>query len=371
MRKFGKLLTRILLNTVVDMSVRSTTDLPLHHGKAPRWLTTRMTGLASQIFAILSEEHTPDWILEKIAEPLWFQSLCCLLGYDWHSSGTTTVLCGVLKSTEISGIKVAGGKGKTSRKAPQEIEKKGEELGLSSQKIDSLVHASKMTAKVDNCLVQDGHNLYHHSMFFSESGSWTVVQQGMNPQTKYARRYQWFNPSGFIEEPHKGITGPKTGKVLNLTAKESRECRKISLDVAKENPMRIRRYVHENQETLDSYLGISSYIMPKTINWSALRKAYEMQPATYRELLEIKGMGPKTVRGLALVSEFTFGTPPSYKDPVKFSFAFGGKDGVPFPVEREAMDEVTRILKEAIEESKLGKKEKIKALKRISRISNS
>jgi len=348
--------------------MRSTTDLPLHHGRAPQWLARRMKELATQILAILSDEHDPDWILQKIADPLWFQSLCCLLGYDWHSSGTTTVLCGVLKSIDIPDVKVAGGKGKTSRKAPQEIAEKGEELNLSCKKIDELQYASRMTAKVDNCLVQDGHNLYHHSMFFSESGSWTVVQQGMNPHTKYARRYQWFNPSQLVEEPHKGITGSKTDGVVDLTAKESRECREISLDVAKENPMRIRRYVAENQETLDSYLGISSFTMPRTINWAALRKAYELQPSTYQELVGIKGMGPKTLRGLALVSEFTFGEAPSHKDPVKYSFAFGGKDGVPFPVEREAMDEVISILKEAIQESMLGKKEKIEAFKRISRI---
>lgn len=354
---------------VVEVS-RSTTDLPLHHGRAPHWLTTRMKGLASQILAILSDEHTPDWVLERIADPLWFQSLCCLLGYDWHSSGTTTVLCGVLKSIEIPDIKVVGGKGKTSRKAPQEIVEKGEELNLSSKKIESLVRASKMTAKVDNCLVQDGHQLYHHSLFFSQSGSWTVVQQGMNPQTKYARRYQWFDTSQFIEEPHKGITGPKAEKVVDLTAKESEECRSVSLDVAKENPMRIRRYVKENQQTLDRYLGISSYVMPDTINWKVLKTAYEAQPSTYEELVELRGMGPKTLRGLSLVAEFTFGAPPSYKDPVKFSFAFGGKDGVPFPVEREAMDEVTSLLKEAVEEATLGKKEKIDALKRISRFTS-
>lgn len=350
--------------------VRATTDLPLHHGKAPLWLTTRMNKLATQIFTILSEEHTPEWILQKIADPLWFQSLACLLGYDWHSSGTTTVLCGVLKTVDILGIKIVGGKGKTSRKAPQEIVKKGEELHLSSKDIDNLVYASKMSAKVDNCLVQDNHQLYHHSFFFSESGSWTVVQQGMNPQTRYARRYQWFNPSQFIEEPHSSITGIKTD-TMDLTAKKSRECRKISLDVAKENPIRIRRYAEENQETLDTYIGIKSFVMPKTINWNALRTAYEVQPATYEELLHIKGMGPKTLRGLALVSEFTFGEPPSYKDPVKYSFAFGGKDGVPFPVERKAMDEVTEILKEAINESNLGKKDKIEALKRLVNASQS
>jgi hypothetical protein len=351
---------------VTESSMRSTTDLPLHHGKAPSWLTIRMKALASQIFAILSDEYDAEWILQKIADPVWFQCLCCLLGYDWHSSGTTTVLCGVLKSVDIPGVNVVGGKGKTSRKVPQEITRKGEELNLSTKKINSLVHASKMTAKVDNCLVQDGHQLYHHSLFFSESGSWTVVQQGMNPTTKYARRYQWSNPSQFIEEPHKGITGEKAYKVMDLTAKESRECRKVSLDVAKENPMRIRRYAHENQETLDHYVGIKSYVMPKSINWNALRKAYETQPETFEELISIKGMGPKTLRGLALVSEFTFGESPSHKDPVRFSFAFGGKDGVPFPVERKAMDEVTEILSQVIQEAALGKKDKLNALKRIA-----
>ena len=349
------------------MSMRSTTDLPLHHGKAPSWLTSRMAELASHIFAILSEEHPPEWILKKIADPLWFQGLACLLGYDWHSSGTTTVLCGVLKSINIPSISVTGGKGKTSRKTPDEILKNGEKMNLSSQKIDSLIHASKMTAKVDNCLVQDNHQLYHHCMFFSESGSWTVIQQGMNPHTRYARRYQWYNPSQFVEEPHQGITGVKT-KTMDLTSRESRECRKISVDVARENPMRIRRYVHNNQQTLDNYVGVQSFVMPKNINWKALRQAYEIQPQNYQELLTIKGMGPKTLRGLAFVSEFTFGEPPSYKDPVKFSFAFGGKDGVPFPVEREAMDEVISILKQAVEESKLGKKDRIELLKRISKM---
>lgn len=346
--------------------MKSTTDLPLHHGKAPHWLTTRMSKLAAQIFAILCTEHNPEWVLQRIADPLWFQSLCCLLGYDWHSSGTTTVLCGVLKTIDIPGINVVGGKGKTSRKAPQEIVKKGEHCNLSSKTIQTLVYASKMTAKVDNSLVQDGHHLYHHTMFFSESGSWTVVQQGMNPKTKYARRYQWYTPSQLIEEPHNGITGQKTPEVMNLTAKKSRECRTISLDVAKENPMRIRRYTEENQQTLDQYTGIKSYVMPKTINWGALKAAYEIQPDTYQDLVSIKGMGPKTLRGLALVSEFTFGEPPSYKDPVKYSFAFGGKDGVPFPVERKAMDTVTEILKQAVEESNIGKKDKIKMLKKIS-----
>jgi hypothetical protein len=325
-----------------------------------------MSKLATHIFAILCTEHSPDWVLQKIADPLWFQSLCCLLGYDWHSSGTTTVLCGVLKTIDIPGIKVVGGKGKTSRKAPQEIIKKGEQFNLSSKTIQTLVYTSKMTAKVDNSLVQDGHHLYHHTMFFSESGSWTVVQQGMNPKTKYARRYQWSTPSELIEEPHSGITGQKTNEAMNLTAKKSRECRNISLDVAKENPMRIRRYTEESQQTLDQYTGIKSYVMPKTINWSALKTAYEIQPDTYQDLVAIKGMGPKTLRGLALVSEFTFGEPPSYKDPVKYSFAFGGKDGVPFPVEREAMDAVTDILKQAVEESNIGKKDKIKMLKQIS-----
>jgi hypothetical protein len=329
-----------------------------------------MKMLAAQILIILSDEHSPEWIVEKIADPVWFQSLCCLLGYDWHSSGTTTVLCGILKSITIPGVTVAGGKGKLSKKAPQEIIEKGEESNISSQTLDSLVRASKMTAKVDNCLVQDGHQLYHHSIFFTESGTWAVVQQGMNLRTYYARRYQWYNSPQFIEQPHTGITGSRTSDVIDLTARESRECRETSLDIAKENPMKIRRYAHESQQTLDHYVGIKSFVMPKTIHWKALKKAYEMQPDTYEELVEIKGMGPKTLRGLALVSEFTFGEPPSYEDPVKFSFAFGGKDGVPFPVEREAMDEVIAVLKEAVEELHLGKTEKMKMFHRLARINH-
>lgn len=352
------------------MSIRSTTDLPLHQGKAPHWLSKRMKMLAAQILVILCEEHSPEWIVEKIADPLWFQSFCCLLGYDWHSSGTTTVLCGILKSITIPGVTVAGGKGKLSRKTPSEIMEKGEESNISSKNLDSLVRASKMTAKVDNCLVQDGHQLYHHTIFFTDSGTWAVVQQGMNVRTQYARRYQWYNSPQFIEQPHTGITGSPMSGVIDLTARKSRECRETCLDIAKENPMKIRHYAHESQQTLDHYVGIKSYVMPKTIHWKALKKAYEIQPDTYEELVEIKGMGPKTLRGLALVSEFTFGEPPSYEDPVKFSFAFGGKDGVPFPVEREAMDEVIRVLKESVEESHLGKNEKMKMLRRLALINH-
>lgn len=363
--------------------------LPLHYGKAPRYLVVRMRKLAKEMVTIIVDEYGSDEFLRRISDPFWFQALGCVLGYDWHSSGVTTVLTGVLKQAvniQEHGIAVCGGKGKVSRQTPLEIENVGEKLGLASDNIEALRYASKMSAKVDNAAIQAGYQLYHHALFIAESRKWAVVQQGMCAQDRTARRYHWIsdNVRSFVNEPHNAIVGDvKREIVLDMTAKESDKCRKASVDIVKEPPKKLARMVlsvrPDFQKSLSEWLPKTAHntwkeypidvlSMPRNINWRILQEVYEFQPSNYEELLAFKGVGPSTVRGLALVADLIYGQKPSWKDPVKYSFAYGGKDGVPFPVDREAMDNSIRILRQAIEEAKVGEKEKMHSLQRLNRL---
>ncbi len=357
--------------------------LPLHYGRAPSWLTVRMKKLAGEIVTIILDEYGTDNFLRRISDPFWFQAFGCALGYDWHSSGVTTVVTGILKEAilpEEHGIAVCGGKGKISRQTPLEIENVGNRFGFSNGDIDALRYASKMSAKIDNAAIQAGYQLYHHAFFVAEDRKWAVIQQGMCLQDRTARRYHWLseNVSSFVVEPHNAIVGEaKRDAALNMTAKESEDCRKASVDIADEPTQKVMQMIDPtNQKMLDEWLPLDPdepvkkqrmtfLSMPININWKALREAYEFQPRHYEELLAIKGVGPATVRGLALIAELIYGTKPSWKDPVKYSFAYGGKDGVPFPVDRRAMDESIQMLKQAIEESKIGNKDRVLSLQRL------
>jgi len=211
-------------------------DLPLHGGKAPGWLVKRMIKLANCIVTVILEEYGRDVFLRRLADPYWFQALGCVLGYDWHSSGVTTVLTGVLKSAidpSEFGLAVCGGKGRASKRAPSEISLAGETLGLSTSKIDELIYASRMSAKIDNSALQDGYQLYHHAFFLAEDGRWAVIQQGMNADNRTARRYHWLseNLKDFVVEPHAAIISEhRSPLALNMTARESESCRKVSVD---------------------------------------------------------------------------------------------------------------------------------------------
>ena len=357
-------------------------ELPLHSGKAPQWLVSRMIKLSKAIVKLLIEEYGKEEFLRRIADPYWFQAFGCVLGYDWHSSGVTTVVTGVLKTAleqEDLGIAICGGKGKKALATPLEIEIISEKYGFSESKIRELKRASFLAAKVDNSALQDGYSLYHHAIFITEDGSWSVVQQGMNPETKYARRYHWLKEDlrSFVVEPHKAIVGKKERAVLNMVAKESEEVRNISVDLVREDPRKLASLFSRisGWETLDTWIGthigyrvrnISKYLrMPWRVNWRALKEAYEMQPTNYEELISIKGLGPSTIRALALISSLVYGKEPSWKDPVKYSFAFGGKDGVPFPVRIKDMDRAIELLEESIKMAEIGEREKLKALKRL------
>ncbi|MHA1582923.1 MAG: DUF763 domain-containing protein [Candidatus Baldrarchaeia archaeon] len=360
-------------------------ELPLHHGTCPPWLFKRMVKLSKIICEIIISEFGVNELLIRLSDPFFFQSLGCVLGYDYHSSGVTTTVTAALKEAlnkEEYGIAVCGGKGKTSLKTPREIVEVGETFGLSDSRIKELQRVSRLVAKVDNVALQDGFQLYHHTMVISESGEWTVIQQGMCPLSKMARRYHWLSLGldSFVDEPHTAIVSDVVrSKVLDMTAKKSEECRKVSLDLVKDNPKKLQKLFLDvvrdpRQKTLFDVektrrsVDIPVLVMPKRIDWKAVKRAYELQPRNYEELLLIKGMGPGAIRALALISEIIWGAPPSWRDPVKFSFAHGGKDGVPYPVNLKRMENNAQILEEALKMAKIGKKERIKALKRLRTI---
>ena len=346
-------------------------NLPLHYGKAPSWLFQRMKRLAREISLVIIDEFGPEEMLRKLSDPFWFQAFGCILGFDWHSSGLTTTVCGALKEGTRGierdiGLFVAGGKGKFSRQTPHQIEEYGNALSLDPQ---PLVYASRMSAKVDSAAVQDGYHLYHHTFIFTARCNWTVIQQGMNETNRYARRYHWLSDTvqDFVCEPHQAVCCDQRGETLNLVAQESKETRKASTIIACENP---DRTASELKKIRELHLPRHHEILVRDINPERLNKilikTHEKQPDNFEHLLGIEGVGPKTVRSLSLISELIYGAKPSFRDPARFSFAHGGKDGHPYPVDRKNYDLSIEILRKSIRSAKLGEREKIEALKRLS-----
>jgi hypothetical protein len=363
-------------------------NLPLHSGRAPAWLFTRMTRLAREIATHIVADRGPEELLRRLSDPFWFQAFGCVLGFDWHSSGVTTTVTGALKEglrgvEHELGIYSQGGKGATSRKTPAEIRKRCERLAIDSR---PLVYASRMTAKVDNAAVQDGYQLYHHAFFFSAAGHWCVVQQGMSDQTGTARRYHWLSESvtSFVNEPHAAICSDLRAPTLNLVAAEHDALRSASVELAGRSPERVMSIIERHGH---NRLGPSlPFEMPLSLEMprrhglelqdfdprhlrSVLLTTYEQGPQDFEALLGVDGVGARTLRALALVSEVIYGTPASTRDPARFAFAHGGKDGTPFPVDREAYDRTIDTLHRAMAAIRVDRSDKIDALKRLVRFS--
>lgn len=346
-------------------------NLPLHGGKAPKWLFERMTKLAREICIVVVEDFGPEEMLHKMSDPYWFQAFGCVLGFDWHSSGLTTTACGALKEgiSEIEnelGFFVAGGKGGTSRKTPKQIEDRGHLISVDPA---SLVYNSKIVAKVDSAALQDGYQLYHHVFLFTKNGSWAVVQQGMNDRTRYARRYHWLGETveDFVCEPHAGICCEKRGDALNLVATKSTPAREVIAQIAVEN--KPEKTLDELKKLRTLELPARHQIVVKDIHPDRLRKTilatYERSPEGFEELLGLPGVGPKTIRALSLLAELIYGTAPSFSDPARFSFAHGGKDGIPFPVDRRTYDQSIQLLRKAVTRAKIEGNEKRRAINRL------
>jgi len=365
--------------------------VPLDIGRCPRWLFERMKRLAKAVTFAIVQEFGPEEFLKRISDPIWFQSLGCVIGFDWNSSGLTTTTLGALKEAlrgleDELGIYICGGKGKTSRKTPDEIKMFGLTRGFDFY--EKLIYASKITAKVDSCLIQAGFQIYHHNFIFTKDGKFAVVQQGMNTKLQKARRYHWLSLKiqDFTEEPHSGIVSDVRLKPLNLVAKESRENKEISVEMVREEPKTFLRDIKLISEKFDSLMkqkrlpgfcemelkDVEFYHHPvekekfdlKRLK-KTIEKAHFLKPENFEQLLMTEGVGPKTIRALSLVSEIIYGAKPSYEDPARYSFAHGGKDSTPYPVDRTTYDQTLEILEKAIKKAKISSKEKIEAQRRL------
>jgi hypothetical protein len=334
-----------------------------------------MRNLAGSVTEIMALELGAEGFLDRVSDPFWFQCLGCALGFDWHSSGLTTTTCGALKEgirgrESALGLYIAGGKGAASRKTPDELRRFSEQAGTDGE---SLVYASRMTAKVDSAAVQDGFQVYHHCFFFTASGRWAVVQQGMNEDSGWARRYHWLCEDGldFVCEPHKAVCSDARSAALNMVARESADSRAASAEASRLAPdllMARLRSCLEKTPSLDlpqRHRILSSDIHPDRLQKTFVQ-TYERQPENFEVLLGLPGVGPKTVRALSLVGELVYGATPSFRDPARFSFAHGGKDGIPYPVDRKTYDTTAEILRKAVSEAKVERREKLDALRRLA-----
>lgn len=350
-----------------------TATLPLHTGRAPRWLFRRMAALAQRVTEAVVIEHGPAAFLRRLSDPFWFQAFGCVLGFDWHSSGVTTTVCGALKQglagTESdTGILVAGGKGRTSRRTPDELRNHAARLGLDGE---ALVYASRMSAKVDSAALQDGYQIYHHSFFFTRSGEWAVVQQGMHEEARSARRYHWLGESvsDFVCEPHAAICAERQEQlVLDFVAEESAAARSAAAEIARQRPGLVQKEIAKIltfELPARHHVDLRRDVSPRNLS-KVLLATYERQPADFAALLALRGVGARTIRALALIAELTHGTPASYRDPARFSFAHGGKDGHPYPVDRDAYDRSIEWLREAVARARLGDSDRMQALRRLA-----
>jgi uncharacterized protein len=343
-------------------------DLPLHTGRAPAWLFERMTALARSICLAVVEDAGPHALMTKLSDPYWFQAFGCVLGFDWHSSGVTTTVCGALKEglrglEEDSGLVVCGGKGRASRRTPTEIETACERLGRDPA---PLVRASRLSAKVDSSALQDGYQVYQHTFLFAPDGTWAVVQQGMNEETGMARRYHWLAAERFDSDPHAAVSGEAESGVLNLVAAEADGNRAVSAQLSREEPAKVVAEIERMRELEmpRRHAVRLEDIDPKRLH-RVLLPAYEACARDFTDLLAVKGIGAKGLRALSLVAELAYGEPASVRDPVTFSFAHGGKDGTPYAVDRATYDATVTSLEAALRDAKLGRTDRIDALKRL------
>lgn len=359
-----------------DVQRSGTAELPLHSGRAPRWLFEQMVRLSGLVLAHIVAEQGPDEVLRRFSDPFWFQAFGCVLGFDWHSSGLTTTTCGAVKEAlrqmggEL-GLYAAGGKGRVSRRTPAEITAACERLGLEPA---GLVHASRTAAKVDNAAVQSGHQLYHHVFVFTAGGAWCVVQQGMNGSTGTARRYHWLGEhvADFVDEPHAAVCDDRRGVLLNYVDRQSAQARHVAAELARRGPAPVIEAL-ERAPTLvmTRRHAVSVSDIDRRYLHKILLRTYEQAPRDFEALLGTEGVGPKTLRALSLVGELIYGTPTSTRDPARFTFAHGGKDGTPYPVDRLTYEKTIEVLHDALGRPGPERAERVGALKRLARFASS
>ena len=383
-------------------------DLPLHGGRVPAWLAARMAALGRVISEAILHHYGPDELLRRLAHPFWFQSFGAVMGMDWHSSGITTSVLAALKrglapvQNEL-GIYVCGGRGRASRRTPEELIRVGEITGVDAA---ALAQTSRLVAKIDSAAVQDGYDLYLHGFIVTSTGRWCVVQQGMSAARREARRYHWLSEGlqGFLDSPHAAIDGVNQGRILNLADARARASRAAGLELVRAGPQRTISVLRRLQSTRGRTLSLfsedeaalpevqhcahaadervaaraplphlqmparhevlASDIVMRRLH-ASLAAAADRGPEDFADLLLTPGVGARTVAALALVAEVIHGAPSRFTDPARFSLAHGGKDGHPFPVPLKVYDETLRVLKQAVSRARLGRAEKLEAMQRL------
>ncbi len=345
-------------------------DLPLHYGQVPPWLAQRMARLGKAVTEAILMDYGRQGFLQRLSDPFWFQALGCVMGMDWHSSGITTSVLGALKRaiqphSDEWGLYICGGRGRYSRETPHELQRLGDRTGLPA---GTLIRSSRLAAKVDSAAIQDGFQLYLHNFIVTLEGEWVIVQQGMNEDTRTARRYHWHSLRlhSFVEEPHTAIYGPNRGALLNLTHRDAAPTREGILTVTRESGalLEMRRHL-----VMPAHHDVRSQDINIKRLGAILALAHEKQPMDFESLLLMEGVGARTLQALALVSEVIHGTPSRFSDPARFAFAHGGKDGHPFPVPLKVYDETIAQLEKAISHAKLGREESAQAIRSLSRLS--
>lgn len=364
-------------------------NLPLHNGRVPSWLSSRMAALGRVIAEAIIQHYGRNEFLRRLAHPFWFQSFGAVMGMDWHSSGITTSVLGALKrglsplEREL-GLYICGGRGRHSLQTPAELTRVGERTGLDGA---ALAQTSRLVAKIDNAAVQDGYDLYLHAFVVTADGQWCVVQQGMNTQAREARRYHWLSEGleGFLDSPHAAIEGRNQGAIVNLAdarARHNRHAGLLLVHGGPERPIAILRRLRAGNAAIDLFPEpqpdctgphlhmpahhqvLASDVLLRRLH-ATLAAAADRGPKDYAELLLIPGVGARTVAALAFVAEVIYGTPARFSDPARFSFAHGGKDAHPFPVALKVYDETLRVMKAAVSNARLGNSDRLSALQRL------
>ena len=343
--------------------------MPLHFGKMPRWLTERMGNMGLAIVESVVQNYGKSEMLTRMSDPNWFQAFGAVMGMQWNSSGVTASVLGSLRRktnprAKELGIYILGGKGRYSYYAPNQIRNVSNQHGL---KGNELVKSCYLTRKIDNNAIMDGYNLYQQYFILTDEGEWTNISQGMNTKTRRARRYHWHSPTvrSFVDDPHTGIVGKKGKPIINLVDSRADNVRNNIINLTHENPMKVLNEC-KKMSLPDRHDVRESDVNMKRLG-AVLEMAYNNGIDNFEDLMMLKGVGPKTLKSLALVSEVIHGDSSRFEDPSRFSFAVGGKDGRPHPVDTKAYDETIKMLQDSVEKSKLGYNDKSKAIKRLHR----
>ena len=342
-------------------------DLPLHGGRVPPWLATRMVTLGTAIAESVVYHYGRSALLSRLSDPFWFQALGSVMGMDWHSSGITTSVMGALKKglnarSHDLGIYICGGRGRQSRKTPDELREIAQRTSLDG---DDLVRTSRLTARVDNNAVADGFQIYLHSFVLTTDGEWAIIQQGLNEASRLARRYHWHSATvrDFTAEPHAAIVGQHAGTIMNLVDREARPAQAALLSIARDDPARTLAEVRRLE--MPAHHDVRAADVNEKRLGAVLALAHERELRDFASFLLLEQLGPRTLQSLALIAEVVHGTPTRFDDPARFAFAHGGKDGHPFPVPLKVYDESIAVLRRALHMARLGHSDKLGGMARL------